>query len=571
MTDLPHVNLPHVNRPHMDLPHMKWWGWGEEGISFSHLDKPKLAPFVRERIGIDLDAPGQPPPDLATLAVPAPTATEPLRQKLIAIVGAERVRDDELDRVVHGYGKSLRDLVRVRAGDFGRLPDLVVYPGSEDEVEAVLEAVIEADAVLVPFGGGTNIVGSLEAPRQEGRAVVSLDLGRLDRVLQLDADAGLADVEAGVLGPHLEAQLNARGWTLGHFPDSFTHSTLGGWIATRSSGMQSDKYGDIADITKAVRVVTPVGVLVTRAVPSSSTGPSVREMILGSEGRIGVITQATVQVHRQPEERTIIGYFFPDWSSGLAAMQAIAASDASPSITRVSDADETQFSLSTSKAGSIISKLQSFALKQFLKRAKGFDLDEACLSFIGFEGSPDHVKAQRKLVGTIVSAHGGLGVGTGPGQLYDQKKFDTPYIRDYLLDRGGYADVSETSAPWSRLDALHTAVRVAAGAAFDELGVAGFVMCHLSHSYHSGACLYFTFAFKPAAGRPPLDQYDLVKATIQQAFIDTGATLSHHHAVGVEHARWLADDISPAGVTMIRALLDGIDPGHHLNPGKIVG
>ena len=278
--------------------------------------------------------------------------------------------------------------------------------------------------------------------------MVSLDLGRLDRVLELDADARLAEVEAGVLGPHLEAQLNARGWTLGHFPDSFTHSTLGGWIATRSSGMQSDKYGDIADITRAVRVVTPAGVLVTRAVPSTSTGPSVREMVLGSEGRLGVITEATVQVHRLPEERTIIGYFYPDWSSALAAMQAIAASDASPSVTRVSDADETQFSLSTSKAGSLVSKLQSAGLKQFLKRVKGFDLDRACLSFVGFEGGPDHVKAQRKAVGrhrrpsTAASASA-----PAPGQLYDQKKFDTPYIRDFLLDRGGFADVSETLGP----------------------------------------------------------------------------------------------------------------------------
>jgi alkyldihydroxyacetonephosphate synthase len=554
--------------------HMKWWGWGDEGVSFSHRDKPKLAPFVREKIGVDLDAPGRPPPRLAALDVPAARSDGSLTQRLVAELGEAWVRDDDLDRVVHAYGKSLRDLVRIRAGAFGRLPDLVVYPGSEADVEAVLAAALAADAVLVPFGGGTNIVGSLEAPPAERRPVVSVDLARLDRVLDIDADAGLAEVEAGVLGPHLEAQLNGRGWTLGHFPDSFNHSTLGGWIATRSSGMQSDKYGDIADITRAVRVVTPVGVLATRAVPSTSTGPSVREMVLGSEGRLGVITRATVQVHRVPEERTILGYFFPDWSSGLAAMQAIAASDASVSVTRVSDADETRFSLATSKKGSILSKLKSAGLKQFLERVKGFDLDRTCLSFIGFEGGPAHVKAQRKAVGRIVADNGGICVGTGPGELYDQKKFDTPYIRDYLLDRGAFADVSETSAPWSRLEQLHGDVRLAAKAAFDEVGVQGFVMCHLSHSYHSGACLYFTFAFRPAvapaSAREPLDQYDVVKSAIQQAFIDTGATLSHHHAVGVEHARWLADDISPAGVAMIRALFDGIDPDHQLNPGKIV-
>jgi alkyldihydroxyacetonephosphate synthase len=550
---------------------MKWWGWGEEGVSFSHLDKPKLAPFVMDKIGIDLDAPGVPPPALSDLDVPPGTAPGALRDALVAIVGEEHVHDDDLDRVVHAYGKSLRDLVRVRAGDFGRLPDVVVYPGSEAEIVSVVAALAAADAVLVPFGGGTNISGSLEAPRDETRPVVSLDLGRMDQVLEVDADAQLARVQAGALGPDLEAQLNARGWTLGHFPDSFNHSTLGGWIATRSSGMQSDKYGDIADITRAVRVVTPVGMLATRAVPSTSTGPSVREMVLGSEGRLGVVTEATVHVHRVPPVRTILGYFFPTWSAGLAAMQAIAASDASPSVTRVSDADETQFSLSTSKAGGVVSALKSAAVKQVLRRVKHFDLEQACLSFIGFEGGEAHVKAQRKEVGRIVSAHGGLCVGTGPGQLYDQKKFDTPYIRDFLLDRGGLADVSETSAPWSRLESLHTNVRLAAQKSFGELGVAGYVMCHLSHSYHSGACLYFTFAFRPADSPAPIEQYDTVKAAIQQAFIDNGATLSHHHAVGVEHARWLSDDISPAGVTMLRALFDGVDPDRRFNPGKIVG
>jgi alkyldihydroxyacetonephosphate synthase len=242
------------------------------------------------------------------------------------------------------------------------------------------------------------------------------------------------------------------------------------------------------------------------------------------------------------------------------------------SVTRVSDANETKFSLATKKRSSVVDKAKSAALKAFLRRRKGFDLDQTCLSFIGYEGSPDHVSTQRKLVARIAGAHGGVCVGAGPGEIYDQKKFDTPYIRDFLLDRGALADVSETAAPWSRLGPLTDAVRAAADGAFATIGVRGWLMCHLSHSYHSGACLYFTFAFVPASGstRDPLAQYDVVKAAIQQAFIDSGATLSHHHAVGLEHAPWLAPDISPAGVAMVRALFDGIDPGHNLNPGKII-
>jgi alkyldihydroxyacetonephosphate synthase len=552
------------------VAHMKWWGWGEESVSFSHEDKPALADFVLEAIGIDCNSGSPVIPTLKELPIGPGNVAAPLRAALEAAVGADHVTDDPEERVVHTYGKSLRDLVRLRAKDLGRLPDVVVYPADEDQVANVLRAALEHNAVLIPFGGGTNISGSLEAPRTETRTVISLDMGRLDAIVSLDAESRTAVIQAGALGPDLEAQLNTRGWTIGHFPDSFNHSTLGGWIATRSSGMQSDKYGDIADLTRGVRVVTPNGLLNIRPVPSTSTGPSVREMILGSEGRLGVITEATVHIHRLPEQRVILGYLFPTWAKGLDAMQAIAASDATPSVTRISDAAETAFSFATKKAGGRLDDLQSKALKVFLTKQKGFDLDQMCLSFIGFEGGKDHVKRNRELVGDIVKAHGGLCVGSGPGELYDQKKFDTPYIRDFLLDRGGLADVSETSAPWSRLSEVYVAATDAVRGAYEELGVHGYVMCHLSHSYHSGACLYFTFAFKATDADDPLKQYDVVKRALQQSFMDHGGTLSHHHAVGVEHREWLAQDISEPGVAMVRALFNGVDPARNLNPGKIV-
>lgn len=560
-----------ASKPAGAVRHMKWWGWGEEHVAFHHDDKPQLAGFVRTVIGLDVERPPAATIAFDRLEVAASELPEALRTALVDAVGTGHVATDTMERVVHAYGKSLRDLVRLRRGDVGRPPDVVVYPGDEAEVAAVVRACLEADAVIIPFGGGTNISGSLEAPRDERRPVVSVDLGRLARVVEIDAESRLARIQAGALGPDLEAQLAERGWTLGHYPDSFNHSTLGGWIATRSSGMQSDRYGDIADIVRGLRVVTPAGTLVTRAVPATSTGPSVREMVLGSEGRLGVITEATVQVHRLPPERTILAYFFPSWEQGLQAMREIAESEAQVSITRLADANESAFSFSTRKRGSMASRLVSAGMKAYLRRRKHFALDQMCLSFVGYEGSAEHVKRQRKLVGAIASRHGGLCVGSGPGVLYDQKKFDTPYIRDFLLDRGALADVSETAASWSRLLALHGGVVDAANEAFDRLGVQGFVMCHLSHSYHSGACLYFTFAFVPTPGRDPLEQYDVVKGATQQAFVDLGATLSHHHAVGVEHARWLADDISPAGVAMIDALFTGIDPGSNLNPGKIVG
>jgi alkyldihydroxyacetonephosphate synthase len=548
---------------------MKWWGWGDEGVSFTHTDKPALAPFIKLHLGLDVEAETSRPVAFDDLRIPDSSLEPSLRSALEGAVGSERVSTDPLDRVVHARGKCLRDLVRHRRGELGRVPDVVVRPDDEDEVAAVLRVALDADAVLIPFGGGTNISGSLEAPESETRTVISVDTGLMDRVLEIDEESRLARVQAGVLGPRLEEQLNARGWTVGHFPDSFTHSTLGGWIATRSSGMQSDKYGDVADLTRAVRVVTPSGILATRPVPHTSTGPSVREMVLGSEGRLGIITEATVHVHRVPERRTILGYLFPSWPEALAAMREIAESEASPSVTRVSDAAETRFSFATRKEPSLLDRLKSKALQTYLERRRNFDLEAMCLSFIGYEGTKDHVAAQRKLVGKIVSRHGGLCVGSGPGELYDQKKFDTPYIRDYLLDRGAPGDVSETSAPWSALSTLYDNVTEAAQRAFDELGVRGYIMCHLSHSYHAGACLYFTFAFKPSGRRDVLEEYDVVKDAIQQTFVDSGATLSHHHAVGTEHAKWLEQDISGPGVAMLRSLFDGVDPGSNLNPGKI--
>jgi alkyldihydroxyacetonephosphate synthase len=549
---------------------MKWWGWGSEGEEFTHEDKPDLAPFISEVLGMELGAVTAPPVAFEDLPVPAAQLPGELRRALEAAVGEAFVSTDRLDRVVHARGKSLRDLIRQRRGELPRVPDVVARPGGEDEVAAVLRAALDANAVVIPFGGGSSISGSLEAPPAEHRPVISVDLERLNKVLTIDSSSRLARVQAGVFGPDLEEQLRAQGYTFGHFPDSFTQSTLGGWIATRSSGMQSDRYGDIADMTRGLRVITPGGTLVTRPIPSTSTGPSVREMVLGSEGRLGIITEATMHVRPIPEKRTILGYLFPTFTDGLNAMRDIAASDCSVSVTRVSDANETRFSFAMRVRPTVLDKLQSMALRMFLQRRLGYDVHQMALSFIGYEGSERHVAEQRRRVGRIIKRHGGLCIGSGPGALYDQKKFDTPHIRDFLLDRGAAGDVSETAMPWSRLTPVYDAVSAAAHGAFAQVGVQGYLMCHLSHSYHAGACLYFTFAFQPTPSGDMESEYDVIKSAIQQSFVDNGATLSHHHAVGTEHAQWLEQDISAPGVAMLEALFDGTDPGKHLNPGKIV-
>lgn len=550
------------------VKHMKWWGWGVDGVGFHYEDKPGFAPFVLNAVGLDLlTAERASEPAFSDLKVPKSNATAAFTKKLAAIVGEENVSTDDMLRVIHTYGKSLRDLVRIRGNMIERSPDVVVYPADEAEVQKVVDAAVAANAVIIPFGGGSNIASSLEPLPTEKRTIISLDLGRLHKVIDIDADSGLARIQAGAQGPDLEAQLNSKGWTIGHFPDSFTHSTVGGWVATRSSGMQSDKYGDIADIARGLRVVRPGGVLVLRPLPSTSSGPSVREMILGSEGRLGVITEVTVQVHRVPEKRDVYAYFFPNWKAGIAAMQEISESDATPSITRISDSNETGFSLATSKNRKGFAKFLAGTVLPGMMKSKGWNLEDICLSFIGYEGSVSHAKRQKKLVDAIVKKHGGMGVGTGPGILYDQKKFDTPYLRDFLLDMGAAGDVSETAAPWSKLVELHEAAYAAAQKAYDEIGIKGWIMSHLSHSYHSGACLYFTFAF--VFDKDPIGEYNTVKRAIQQAFVDNHGTISHHHGVGLEHAPWLEEDISSEGVAVMRALIGGADPEKNFNPGKI--
>jgi len=549
-----------------DVKHMKWWGWGVEGVAFTYDNKPDFAPFVKKAVGLELDGSEGSSIAFSDLTIPASTIDATFLAELGAIVGEENaIVDDEL-RLVHTYGKSIRDLLRIRASELPRMPDVVLYPADEAEVASVVAAAVAANAVIIPFGGGSNISGSLEPHPGEARVVISLDLGRLNKVVSIDEGSGLARIQAGAQGPFIEEQLNARGWTMGHFPDSFTHSTLGGWVATRSSGMQSDKYGDIADIARGLRMVRPAGIVDIRPVPSASTGPSVREMILGSEGRLGVITEVVVQVHRTPEVREINGYLFPSWEAGIAAMHEISESDARPTVTRVSDARESGFSFATGKAKTGFDPQK--VLMAFLK-ARGWDLEGINLSFIGFEGSKSHVEYEKKIVARIVKKHGGLGVGKGPGVLYDQKKFDTPYLRDFLLDRGAAADVSETAAPWSRLNEIHDAVYAAANKAYDEIGTPGWIMSHLSHSYHSGACRYFTFAFVHG-GETAIAEYDVVKKAIQQAFVDHGGTISHHHGVGREHAPWLEQDISTEGVALMSGLFASADPKKNFNPDKVI-
>lgn len=553
----------------------KWWGWGLDDVTFNWRNKPGFRPFVKEKIGLDLATMPDPlTPDLAEHEVPASKLGAEQREAFARVVGAENVLDDDEMRVVHSFGRSLPDLFRARHGDFARIVDAVVYPGSEEEIAAVLRIVLEADLVLIPYGGGSCISGSVTPDITEQRPVVTMNLGRMREVLRIDDTAGLAHVQAGVYGPDLEEQLNALGWTMGHFPDSFTYSTLGGWAATRSSGMQSDKYGDIEQIVRGLRMVHPDGVAATKPIPGRDAGPSVHEMILGSEGRLGIISECTVQIHRMAPVRQVIAYMFPDWEHGIRGMHAIARSEVKPTFTRLSDGPETAFSLALVKEpestkSKVMAKVQE-GLFAYL-RAQGWDTtEEMCISYVCFEGTKANVEREKAIVKKIVSRNGGITLGAGPGAVYDQKKFDTPYLRDFLMNYQVFGDVCETGATWSDLNEVHATVYDAFYQVRRDADGPGFMFCHMSHSYHGGACLYFTFAFPYSSDETALDEYYDAKNAVQQAFVDLGSGISHHHGVGVEHRPWMVEDIGEVGARMVRGLFADNDPGRNLNPGKVL-
>lgn len=558
-----------------DVKRHRWWAWGADDVVFRWDNKPGFAPLVKNKVGLDLRAaPAPVTPQLGDFEVPVSGLPVEVRAELVGVLGEEAVGDGDQTRVVHSFGRSLPDLFRLRTGQFSRLVDVVVYPGSEEEIAAVLQLVLERDLVLIPYGGGSCISGSVTPDVAEQRPIVTMNLGRLRRVLEIDETAGLARIEAGAYGPDLEEQLNARGWTMGHFPDSFTYSTVGGWAATRSSGMQSDTYGDIEDIVRGLRLVHPAGVVVTKPIPGRDSGPSVHEMVLGSEGRLGVISECTVQVHRLPQVRQVIAYLYPDWEHGIRGMQQIARSEVKPVFTRLSDGPETMFSLAMVSApesakGKAAAKVQD-GLFAYLRRKGWNTTDGMCLSYVCFEGTKDTVNRQKSLVKKIVKGNGGISLGAGPGAIYDQKKFDTPHLRDFMLNYQIFGDVCETGATWSRLNEVHSRVYDAFSRTRQKQDGPGFMFCHMSHSYHGGACLYFTFAIPYTSSETALAEYRAVKDAIQQAFIDLGSGLSHHHAVGTEHRPWIAEDITAVGVDLVGGLFRTADPGGHLNPGKIV-
>lgn len=546
---------------------MKWWGWGDPKKTFDIYDKPELWPYVVKKTGIknDINA-TKTAVKLEDIVLAEPHLNDSFLIVLKQILKDEQIKNDFYERLIHTYGKSFRDLWRIRNGIIHYAPDVVCYPESEEQIQAIISAANQFAVVVIPFGGGSNIAGCLESRHQQGRMVLSLDMKNMNRVLEVDPYSMVARIEAGAMGPELEEQLNKQGMTLGHFPDSFEFSSLGGWVATRSAGMKSDKYGKIEDMVIALRMVTPKGTLVTRTVPKSSNGIGINEICIGSEGILGVITEVTMQVHHLPAKKEFHGYLFPDFEKGVEAVYQASLQGVAPSMTRLNDADKSSLSFAYKTKSSFIKTLLTKAMLFYLKKFKKIDFDNVCLMLVGFEGN--HIKSQIKKINAIYKKMGGVHLGTSPGKSFEKSKYDFPYFRDFIMDYGVTADVSETATTWKNILPLYYHARKSIQHAITETGSLPWCGCHISHTYKTGASLYFTFAFKQSDDA--LQQYLRVKKSAEDAFIQFGSTLSHHHAVGFEHMPWLSDDISEPGIEAIQGVKKSLDPNNIMNPGKII-
>jgi alkyldihydroxyacetonephosphate synthase len=547
----------------------RWWGWGTQDVTYSLDDRPRFLSFLAVALGLT----GQERGSVAAMAdvvLPPSRLPEVALDALIQVAGAGAVSTGHDDRLRHANGKSYRDLVRLRAGRVERAPDAVVWPDSEEAVLAVLRLATRRGFSVVPFGGGSSVTGGVEALGD--RPVVCLDMARMDRLLALDELSGVATIQAGIRGPALEAALGARGYTLGHFPQSWEFSSLGGWIATRSAGQQSAGYGKIEAMVVSLTVATPAGVVQTRLEPAAATGPCLRELLVGSEGILGVITQASLRVRTVPARRDYRGVAFRGFADGLAAVREIAQSGLQPVMVRLSDPAETQASLAMQRRhGGLGATLQSLG-KEAIARI-GYDLrggppgsyDEGpCLLILGCEGQAGEVGRTRAACTGICRRHGGLDLGSGVGAQWYAERFALPYLRDVLLDRGVMTDTLETATVWSNVAALHQRV----AAALRQAG-APFVMCHVSHMYRTGASLYFTFLARQEAGAE-IEQWQALKKAATDAIMDGGGALSHHHGIGYEHAAWMVQEHGALGVEALRSMKKALDPEGVMNPGKLL-
>ncbi|VTR08145.1 Uncharacterized FAD-linked oxidoreductase Rv2280 [Gordonia terrae] len=515
--------------------------------------------------------------DPATITLARPVVDAAVRDQISEIVGADNVSDADAARVQHTRGYSTPDILRLRAGDADDAPDLVVYPGDHDEVVVILRLCSERRIAVVPFTGGTSVVGGLTPDRSGVAGVISLDLRRLDRVVEIDEISRMATLEAGLRGPAAEALLREKGWTIGHFPQSYEGAGIGGYAATRSAGQSSAGYGRFDEMVEGLVLATPRGTIELGTAPRSAAGPDLRQLVLGSEGVFGVITSVQLRIRPVPTTRVFDAWRFASFADGATALRRLAQDGPLPTVLRLSDEVETALNLadpagagseasgpndSGAGAGSEASGPNDSGAESEADGGSG------CLVVAGYEGAADEVARRRDAASAVLTDVGGNALGDGPGEAWRTGRFAGPYLRDPLLDAGVLVETLETVAFWSRLHEVRAAVTAAVTDSLTASGTPPLVMCHISHVYESGASLYFTVV--APFGEDPLAQWAAAKTAANTAIRASGASITHHHAVGRDHRDAYHDEIGPLALDALRAVKGSLDPTGVCNPGILI-
>ena len=550
---------------------LRWYGWGDAAKTYSLDHRPGAWKFLRAALDLtgaerfqacDFERIRLRPPRIAESTIREAFGSGALVESPAA---EALVRTDKRARVQHAFGKSYRDLIRLRLGEVLNPPDAVVFPSTEEQVVQLVGFCAEKKFALIPFGGGSSVVGGVE-PRGE-RLTLTLDLSRMNQLVALDFLSQTAAFQAGVFGPDLERALNSRGFTLGHLPQSFEFSTLGGWIATRGAGLASTKYGKIEEMTVSVRVATPSGQVETRTVPATAAGPSLLHLMLGSEGTLGVITRATMRVRELPIARDYRALLFRNFVEGVAATREMLQSDVRPAIVRLSDEEETRsfFSLREESAGwkGITERLGLSAVGRL-----GYSFERGALMILGFEGEAGTVSAEKSHGLAVCRSHGAFDLGRGVARAWLRDRYETPYLRDVLMDHGVLVDTLETATPWENLERLHGRLAEAISTAARSTGARALVMTHVSHAYRDGASLYVTFLTRMSRD-DAIGQWEAIKRAATECIMANAGTLSHHHGIGYEHAPWMVTEVGERGMDALRAVKRTLDPSDIMNPGKI--
>jgi alkyldihydroxyacetonephosphate synthase len=501
-----------------------------------------------------------PPVPVADIRVAPSRLSDEARARLVDLVGEENVRTDRESRLRRAGGKSYLDLLRRREGDASDAPDAVVLPGTTDETASLLSACGELGIVVVPFGGGTSVVGGLAGVDPDDRPSICLDLSRMASVQSVDVPSSLVTVGPGMRGPALEEALGKQGLTFGHLPQSWEFATVGGYAATRSAGQNSTGVGRFDDLVAGLTLATPSGVLEVGHPPASAAGPDLLGLALGSEGTLGVITELRLRVRPKPTACVYEGWSFRSWAGGLAALQQLARHDLLPDIVRLSDPDETRANLLMATGTG------ARALRGTL-RTRGHG--EGCLLVLGWEGLPSLVGARRKAAASVLRDAAAIRLGRRVGESWKSHRFAGPYLRDKLLDVGLLVETLETAATWTALPTVYDTVRRAIREALTRNGRRPLVMSHVSHGYPTGASLYVT-VLADRDDELPIQQWLTAKRAATDALLASGGTLTHHHAVGADHRPWMEREVGPLGVEVLRAVKERLDPQNICNPGVLL-